>query len=71
MLLNDHVLFKDLKRAIRKYRDSLLEGKDPTLKTFFEKAYADMTGVKNGKPFSKEIKIVQSWAYTQEKCFGP
>lgn len=71
LLLNDHVLFEDLKRAIRKYQDELLEGKDPGLGTCFEKAYADMTGPKNGNRFSNEIQIVESWAYTHEKCFGP
>jgi hypothetical protein len=71
LIVNDHVLFEDLRRAIKQYRDDLLGGKDQKLKCCFENAYEAVTEVKKGKKFGAEIQIVHSWPYTQDKCFRP
>ena len=71
LLVNDHVLFADLKSAIQQYREDLTGGKVQAIRCCFEKAYDAMTKVKSGKRFDSEIRLVQSWPYTQDKCFGP
>ncbi len=70
LIVNDHVLFEDLISAIKRYRDDLLAGKSQKLRDRFEKAHNDLTSPKVGAKFGTEIRTVQSWPYTKEKCFG-